>query len=75
MTYERRERIIACIEKLEEVQVELEEIKDEEQEYYENMPEDIQSGVQGDIAEVVIFYLVDAISNLEDTISSANAAL
>lgn len=43
----------------------LEEVRDEEQEYYDNMSEGIQSGEKGDLAQEAINNLEAAISFLE----------
>lgn len=72
MNKERRKRIEAAIKSVEgleehiqamtttlsEIQSEIEAIRDEEQEYLDNMPEAMQSGSKGEVAQ-------DAINNLE----------
>ena len=58
MNNNRRARIQALINKLED-------IKEEEQEYYDNMPESIQAGERGDKAQ-------EAIDNLESTLDYLN---
>lgn len=44
----------------------LEQIKDDEQEYYNNMPESLQGGAKGDAAQSVVSALENAIENLGD---------
>ena len=45
---------------------EIDSIKDEEQEYYDNMPESLQSGEKGQAAEAAVNILEEAISKLEE---------
>lgn len=49
-----------------EIQEALENVRDEEQEYYDNMPEGLQGSDRGYAAESAISNLEDAISMLED---------
>lgn len=58
MNKERRKRI-------EDLKSELETIRDEEQEYYDNMPENMQNGEKGDTAQSNVSSLEEAINNLE----------
>jgi seryl-tRNA synthetase len=69
----RRGEITAAVQRLTELAAEIsdlrdtvENIRDEEQEYYDNMPESIQSGERGQNAEAAISELDDALSALED---------
>lgn len=65
MNKDRRARIQALIDKLEGIKEDIDFIKDEEQEYYDNMPESIQAGERGDKAQ-------EAIDNLESTLDYLN---
>ena len=65
MNNDRRARIQALINKLEDIKEDIDFIKDEEQEYYDNMPESIQAGERGDKAQ-------EAIDNLESTLDYLN---
>lgn len=58
MNIDRRKRIEAVKEKLQEIVAELETIIEEEQGYFDNMPESFQSGERGQKAE-------NAVSELE----------
>ena len=49
-----------------ELKEQVESIRDEEQEYYDNMPESLQSGEKGCSAESAVFALDEAISSLEE---------
>lgn len=61
MNKQRRKAIDAVREKLEELLEELEAIKDEEQEAFDNLPESLQDSERGD-------KMTEAIENLEYTI-------
>jgi hypothetical protein len=55
----------AVAETAEEFKTRAEEIKDEETEYYDNMPENFQSGDKGDAAQSVISELESAMDALD----------
>lgn len=52
--------------KIEDLQSELENPKDEEQEAYENLPEGLQQGERGDVMQENVNYLESAISLLQE---------
>jgi hypothetical protein len=68
MNTKRREALTDLIEKLNEVKDELELLLGEEQEYKDAMPENMQSGDKGSIAD-------EAISNTEQDISDIDTAV
>lgn len=77
MNKDRRKAIAAIIAKieeaaaaLEEVKSELETVKDEEREYYEGMPESIQSGTRGEAADAAATALEEAFDSLEGIAST-----
>lgn len=74
MNKDRRASIQAVIDQLEEARQELETLRDEEQEYFDNMPENLQGGEKGEMAQTAIDNLDEAISNIEAAIDSANSA-
>lgn len=49
MNAERRKRLSAALEQLEAAKSEIEEIQQEEQEAYDNMPEGLQESERGEI--------------------------
>lgn len=76
MNKSRRAEIQKVIDALQELEAKIEELRDEEWEYYDNMPESIQSGEKGDaVTECVdtmdyaISSIQDAVSNLEEVVS------
>lgn len=60
-----KERIETAQAILDEARSDLETLRDEEQEYYDNMPESFQGGDRGDKAQTAIDQLDSAISDLE----------
>lgn len=81
MNKERRAAIakaISLIEdaegKIAEAKSMLEEARDDEQDYYDNMPESFQGGEKGIAAEAAISDIEDAITQLEDMETSAESA-
>lgn len=67
MNAPRRKAIADLISDLEEIADRIEAIKDEEQDYLDNMPESLQSGEKGEAAE-------SAVSALENAKDSADGA-
>jgi flagellar biosynthesis chaperone FliJ len=75
MNKKRREEIQKIRDIFEEKKEELECLKDEEQECYDNLPEPIQAGERGDTMQENIDNLDYAISNIEDAISNLDEVL
>lgn len=75
MNNTRRKAINELIEQLEEIQSRIEEIKDEEEEYYNNMPESLQDGEKGDRAQSAIDNLDDATNSIGEVIDSLTSAV
>ncbi len=61
----RRKIIREAISKLQDARALLEQAKDEEQEYFDNMPESFQSGEKGQNAENTVAVLGEAIEGIE----------
>lgn len=74
MNQQRRKSIQEAIEKIQQGLADLEIARDEEQEYYDNMPESLQQGTKGDAAQAAIDALESAVSSIEDAVSSAEEA-
>ena len=73
MNKQRRKDIDVIIQNLKNAQSFLDDalsdannIRDEEQEYYDNMPENMQNGEKGEIAQVAVDNLYEVVSALED---------
>lgn len=67
MNAARREHLTKVAEKLRQCVSELETLRDEEQDYYDNMPENFQAGEKGSAAE-------DAVNAIESAKDSAEQA-
>lgn len=74
MNNTRRKSLRELIEKTEGIKQEIEEIKTEEEEYYNNMPEAFQDGEKGDRAQTVIEYLDEAMTAAGDVIENLTSA-
>jgi len=66
MNDERRKNIAKARDLLTEARVLIETARDEEQEYYDNMPESFQSGDKGEKASAAADALGEVASELED---------
>ena len=75
MNRERRKALQAIVDQLETLQMQLEEIQTEEEEYRDNIPENFQSGERYEHFEVICESLSDAVSSLEDATSSIEEAI
>lgn len=74
MNNTRRARINDLIRDLERKKSEVESILSEEQDYYDNMPENLQMSSRAEAAEEAISNLEDAISSMDDAICSLEEA-
>lgn len=74
MNNTRRKSFRELIEKTEGIKQEIEEIKTEEEEYYNNMPSSVQDGEKGDRAQTVIEYLDEAMTAAGDVIENLTSA-
>ena len=74
MNKQRRKEIQSVIDQLHSLQSTIEALRDDEQEYYDNMPENFQFGERGQAAEDAVSYMDDAISSIEEAISSLESS-
>lgn len=74
MNNTHRKSLRELIEKTEGIKQEIEEIKTEEEEYYNNMPSSVQDGEKGDRAQTVIEYLDEAMTAAGDVIENLTSA-
>ena len=72
MNKSRKKWLQDTIEAIENAKIELESIRDEEDECWSNLPESIQYGERGDAMQENIDDIDSEISNLEDVISNLN---
>ena len=66
MNKKRRSEIARATALIEQAWLILETCRDEEQDYYDNMPESFQDGEKGEAAQTAIDALDEAVSALED---------
>lgn len=74
MNQKRRDSISKIINALDDLKCQLETLCEEEQEYYDNMPESFQNADKGEAAQSAISALENAVSNLEDTVGNLEEA-
>ena len=67
MNKQRRNRIAEALELISQARGILEEVKDEEQESYENLPESLQHGERGEQMQENVDSLEEFIGYLEET--------
>jgi len=75
MNAQRRKDIQRAIELLDEANQILSAAADEEQEYYDNMPESIQGGERGEAADAAADRLADAAADVDAARSNAQESL
>ncbi|MDR1901173.1 MAG: hypothetical protein LBQ88_02670 [Treponema sp.] len=75
MNKERRKAIESCIEKINAVRDDLDNLKSEEEDYLDNMPDSFRNSDKGNMADNAISNLEEAINQLEEAVSSAESAL
>lgn len=74
MNKQRRKRITEAIELLEQAQQIIEEVKDEEQEAYDNLPEGLQCGERGEAMKEAVNNLEESYDSVGDIIDTLEAA-
>ena len=70
MNAERRTRLKELHDRITQLGGELDNLRDEEQEAFDNMPESLQSGSRGEKAEEGLQSMSDSIGSLEDAASA-----
>ena len=71
----RRTAIAKIKEQIEDLKWKLDELLEEEQEAYDNMPDNLQCSERGEKAEECIDALEEAISNIEDACDNLDTAI
>ena len=75
MNKARRKWLSTIVESLENAKYEIESVRDEEQDCFDNLPEGIQYSERGDEMEENISTMEDALSNIDDAIEYINDVL
>lgn len=71
----RRKLINSIIDNLISAEANIESVLNDEQDYFDNMPEPIQDSVKGEIASDCIDNLQNALDSIMDVIDSLNASI
>jgi len=74
MNKTRREQLTDIYTKLDDLKSDLSTLQEEEQDYYDNMPESLQSGEKGEAAEAASCNLEEAVSDIEEALSKIEEA-
>ena len=75
MNNDRRKEINKAIALMQEALSIIETARDEEGDYYDNMPENLQDSPRGQAAEQSYGFLEDAYCTLEDAINAAESSM
>ena len=67
MNTNRRDRLAKLSAQISDIMEKLEELRDEEQEAFENLPESLNSSKLGETMQTTISAIDDALSSLENT--------
>ena len=65
MNRDRRKRLEEIVEKLQELRCDLEEVMNEEQDAFDNLPENFQNSERGECAQAKIDTICDALDDLD----------
>ena len=74
MNNTRRKEITKLIEKIQELHGEVEAIRDEEQEYIDCMPENLQESERAEMAQTAVDELGEAMEKIEESITNLETA-
>lgn len=74
MNKQRRKQIYQIVEQLESLKLEIEELGEEERDYYDNMPEGIQDSEKGEIASEAGDRMEYATDNIDEAIDNLSEA-
>lgn len=75
MNAERRSKIEKIKEELDVTKAAIEELQQEEQDYYDNMPESLQGGEKGERASEAADQLQQAADSLDEAINNLDSAI
>ncbi len=75
MNKQRRKEIDNLISDAIRLETSIEDLLDEEQDYFDNMPENLQSSDKAEIAKNAISCLEEALSNIQDLLDNLSEAM
>ncbi len=70
----RREQLAKLSEEIDSLSSQIEGLMNEEQNYYDNMPESLQDGEKGEIAQTAIENMESALNSLSEASNSIDEA-
>lgn len=70
MNKQRRAKIDEALHQLNNLKEQIDEMRGEEQDYYDNMPESLQGGDKGEAAQSAADSLSNAVTEIDSAISS-----
>lgn len=71
----RRKSLNEIKDKIDDLRIDLEQLLEEEQDYLDNIPENMQSGERYEKAEDAVSALEEAVSSLEEAVDSIDTAV
>lgn len=74
MNKQRRKELDKILERIEEIKADLESIMCDEEEYRDNMPENLQGSERYELAEAACDAMQTALDSLDDAVSSIEEA-
>ena len=74
MNYHRRKELNTLADRLRDLHTDVETVRDEEQEYIDYMPENLQGGERYEKAEAAVYVMEEALSQIEEAISNIEEA-
>ena len=75
MNKERRKNLQTIIDRLEELKSDFESLVSEEEDYLDNIPENLQSSERYERAEEALSYLNDAYDSIDEVIDNITSAI
>jgi hypothetical protein len=75
MNKQRRGILLSILDRIEAIKADLESTRDDEQEFFDNMPENLRDSQKGQDAEDAIASMEEALSSLDDAFAAIETAI
>lgn len=75
MNNDKRKQLQKIIDKLTDIKAEVEELKDDEENKKDNLPESFQNGEKGELMDAAIDNMGNAVDNIETAISDLESSI
>ena len=72
MNKQRKEEIKKIAQRLQVINNDLQKVLDDEQDYYDNIPDNLQFSLRADDSETAIDYLTDALEDVANILDTLN---